>query len=160
MLATHQKCFWGYARECLLLPDSKNSRHSRFHSLQRGLGIMGPPESAVWEFIDKVASAAKAGNCLGSCKCCKLTRTQAPSWWWEHLYKQCNGSNNPELLPHAKTSAAQYFAKAACKAELKARKHSGKQHSGKQQSLIISRSSCKLKLTRPSHGESSLMVCL
>jgi hypothetical protein len=90
---------------------------------------MAPSKSGVWQFLREEGSQAKAGNSAGSCKCCKVTWTQAPSWWWEHLHKNCDGSEDPELLCHAKTAAAQYFAEVERKAELKARKNTGKQQS-------------------------------
>ena len=47
--------------------------------------------------------------------------------WWEHLNEQYNGSNDLELLPHAKTAAAKYLNEAARKAAQKNIKRSGKQ---------------------------------
>ena len=117
-----------YARGYLLLPNLKKPAFAGLHTQLR-LYSMPPVESLVWLFIDKTASAPKAGNCPASCRCCKQTRTQAPSWWWDHLHNNCDGSNDPDLLPHAKTAAAQYFAEVARKAELKARKNTGKQQS-------------------------------
>lgn len=89
---------------------------------------MAPKESEVWQHIEKTGSATK-GNCPGSCKCCKLSRTQAPGLWWQHLQEDCDGSADPEQLLHAEAAAAKYFAEITRKAELKAGKKSGKQQS-------------------------------